>query len=64
MCGASFSKSTVSRLVGSQGALVAKSVREDGLRELLAVEVADTESDVAQERLAGELDTIRPWIAA
>ncbi len=86
--GTSFSKSTVSRLVGSldadlaawrerrlevaypylivdagyehvcvngqvvsQGVLVVKGVREDGLRELLAVEVADTENEVPYEDL-------------
>jgi transposase-like protein len=88
LCGTSFSKSTVSRLVGdldadlaawrerrldvaypylivdaryehvrvagqvvSQGVLVVKGVREDGLRELLAVEVADTESEATYEGL-------------
>jgi putative transposase len=88
LCGTSFSKSTVSRLVGSldadlkswreraltmaypylivdaryehvrvngqvvsQGVLVVKGVREDGLRELLAVEVADTENEVTYEDL-------------
>ena len=88
MCGTSFSKSTVSRLVGSldqdlaawrerrldvaypylvvdaryehvrqggqvvsQGVLVVKGVREDGFRELLAVEVADTESEASYEAL-------------
>lgn len=88
LCGTSFSKSTVSRLVGdldadlaawrsrrlevaypylvvdaryehvrvagqvvSQGVLVVKGVREDGLRELLAVEVADTESEATYESL-------------
>jgi putative transposase len=88
LCGTSFSKSTVSRLVGdldtelaawrarrlevaypylvvdaryehvrvagqivSQGVLVVKGVREDGLRELLAVEVADTESEATYDSL-------------
>lgn len=88
LCGTSFSKSTVSRLVGdldtdlaawrarrldvaypylvvdaryehvrvagqvvSQGVLIVKGVREDGLRELLAVEVADTESEATYESL-------------
>src|SRR5690606_10797998 len=88
LCGTSFSKSTVSRLVGgldqdlatwreppldvaypylvvdaryehvrvagqvvSQGVLVVKGVREDGFRELLAVEVADTESEATYEAL-------------
>ncbi|MBA2665669.1 MAG: transposase, partial [Trueperaceae bacterium] len=37
--------------VVSQGVLVVKGVREDGLRELLAVEVADTESEVTYEDL-------------
>lgn len=86
LCGTSFSKSTVSRLVGdldadlaawrerrltlaypylvvdaryehvrvsgqvvSQGVLIVKGVREDGLRELLAVEVADTESEATYD---------------
>lgn len=88
LCGTSFSKSTVSRLVGgldadleawrqrrlevaypylvvdaryervrgagqvvSQGVLVVKGVREDGFRELLAVEVADTESEASYDEL-------------
>jgi len=88
LCGTSFSKSTVSRLMGgldadlkawrerpltvaypylfvdarheylrvnaqvvSQGVLVVKGAREDGLRELLAVEVADTENEVTYEDL-------------
>src|SRR5690606_23682019 len=88
LCGTSFSKSTVSRLVGgldedlvawrdrrlevaypylvvdaryehvrhggqvvSQGMLVVKGVREDGFRELLAVEVADTESEQTYDEL-------------
>ena len=88
LCGTSFSKSTVSRLVGdldtdlaawrarrlevaypylvvdaryehvrvagqvvSQGVLVVKGVREDGLRELLAVDVADTESEATYDSL-------------
>jgi putative transposase len=37
--------------VVSQGVLVVKGVREDGLRELLAVEVADTENEVTYEDL-------------
>ena len=88
LCGTSFSKSTVSRLVGgldgdlkawrerpldvtypylvvdaryehvrrggqvvSQGVLIVKGVREDGFRELLAVEVADTESEATYDGL-------------
>ena len=88
LCGTSFSRSTVSRLMGgldadlkawrerrlevaypyllvdaryehvrvngqvvSQGVLIVKGVREDGLRELLAVEVADTENEVTYEDL-------------
>ena len=39
--------------VVSQGVLVVKGVREDGLRELLAVEVADTESEATYEGLTG-----------
>src|SRR5690606_30402509 len=37
--------------VVSQGVLVVKGVREDGFRELLAVEVADTESEASYEAL-------------
>jgi putative transposase len=92
LCGTSFGKSTVSRLVGeldtdlvawrerrlevaypylvvdaryehvrvhgqvvSQGVLIVKGVREDGLRELLAVEVADTESEATYDELFGRL---------
>lgn len=92
LCGTSFSKSTVSRLVGgldgdltawrerpldvaypylvvdaryehvrrggqvvTQGVLVVKGVREDGFRELLAVEVADTESEATYDELFGRL---------
>lgn len=88
LCGTSFSKSTVSRLVGdldtdlaawrsrrlevaypylvvdaryehvrvagqvvSQGVLIVKGVRADGLRELLAVDVADTESEATYDSL-------------
>lgn len=88
LCGTSFSKSTVSRLVGlldgdlaawrerpldaaypylvvdaryehvrqggqvvSQGVLIVKGVRDDGSRELLAVEVADTESEATYDGL-------------
>ena len=88
LCGTSFSKSTVSRLMSgldadlkawrerpltlaypylivdaryeyvrvnaqvvSQGVLIVKGVREDGLRDLLAVEVADTENEVTYEDL-------------
>jgi len=89
LCGVSFGKSTVSRLVGeldgdlsawrerrlegvaypylvvdaryehvrvdgrvvSQGVLVVKGVRDDGRREILAVEVADTESEATYEEL-------------
>jgi len=101
LCGTSFSKSTVSRLVGSlvgsldadlaawrerrlevaypylivdaryehvrvngqvvsQGVLVVKGVREDGLRELLAVEVADTENEVTYEDLFRRLQDRGP----
>ena len=41
---------TAGRVV-SQGVLVVKGVREDGRRELLAVEVADTESEATYEAL-------------
>jgi putative transposase len=92
LCGTSFSKSTVSRLVGeldvdleawrarpldvaypylvvdaryehvrvdgqvtSQGVLVVKGVREDGRREILAVDVADTESEATYDALFASL---------
>jgi len=89
LCGTSFGKSTVSRLVGeldtdlvawrerrldgvaypylvvdaryehvrvngrvvSQGVLVVKGVRDDGRREILAVDVADTESEATYDEL-------------
>ena len=88
LCGTSFSRSTVSRLVGlldgdlaawrerpldaaylylvvdaryehvrqggqvvSRGVLIVKGVRDDGSRELLAVEVADTESEATYDGL-------------
>jgi putative transposase len=41
----------ISGQVVSQGVLVVRGVREDGLRELLAVEVADTESEATYEGL-------------
>src|SRR5690606_31014304 len=37
--------------VVSQGVLIVKGVREDGFRELLAVEVADTESEATYDEL-------------
>lgn len=37
--------------VVSQGVLVVKGVREDGFRELLAVEMADTESEATYDEL-------------
>src|SRR5690606_36768051 len=88
LCGTSYSKSTVSRLVGlldgdraawrewllgaacpylvfdaryehvrqggqvvSRGVLIVKGVRDDGFREFLAVEVADTESEATYDGL-------------
>ena len=39
--------------VTSQGVLIVKGVREDGRRELLAVDVADTESEATYDQLEG-----------
>lgn len=43
--------------VVSQGVLVASGVRDDGLREILAVEVADTESEATYQELFRSLKT-------
>ena len=42
---ARYEKVRVDGRVVSQGVLVVSGVRDDGLREILAVEVADTESE-------------------
>jgi transposase-like protein len=44
-------KVRVDSRVVSQGVLVVSAVRDDGLREILAVEVADTESEVTYQDL-------------
>jgi putative transposase len=41
----------VDRRVVSQGVLVVSAVRKDGLREVLAVEVSDTESEATYHEL-------------
>src|SRR5215210_3313038 len=48
---ARYEKARVDGRVVSQGVLVASGVREDGLREILAVEVADTESEATYHEL-------------
>src|SRR3954468_8601416 len=39
------------RVVVSQGVLIVSGVREDGFREILGVEVADTESEATYQEL-------------
>jgi putative transposase len=48
---ARYEKVRVDSRVVSQGALVVSGVRDDGLREILAVEVADTESEATYQDL-------------
>jgi transposase-like protein len=48
---ARYEKARVGRRVASQGVLVVSGVRDDGLREVLAVEVADTESEATYHEL-------------
>jgi putative transposase len=48
---ARYEKARVDGRVVSQGVLVVSGVRDDGLREILAVEVADTESEATYQEL-------------
>ncbi len=48
---ARYEKARVGHRVASQGVLVVSGVREDGFREILAVEVADTESEATYQEL-------------
>jgi len=48
---ARYEKARVNGRVVSQGVLVVSAVREDGFREILAVEVADTESEATYQEL-------------
>ncbi|MBA2714024.1 MAG: IS256 family transposase [Rubrobacteraceae bacterium] len=48
---ARYEKARVDGRVASQGVLVASAVRDDGLREIVAVEVADTESEATYQEL-------------
>lgn len=48
---ARYEKARVDSRVVSQGVLVASGVRDDGFREILAVEVADTESETTYQEL-------------
>ena len=48
---ARYEKVRVNHRVVSQGVLIVSGVREDGMREILAVEVADTESEATYQNL-------------
>jgi putative transposase len=48
---ARYEKVRVDRRVVSQGVLIVSGVRDDGMREILAVEVADTESEATYQEL-------------
>ena len=48
---ARYEKARVDSRVVSQGVLVVSGVRDDGFREILAVEVADTESEASYQEL-------------
>jgi putative transposase len=48
---ARYEKIRVDHRVVSQGVLIVSGVREDGFREILAVEVADTESEATYQKL-------------
>ena len=48
---ARYEKVRVERRVVSQGVLIVSGVRDDGMREILAVEVADTESEATYQEL-------------
>ncbi|MDQ3238535.1 MAG: IS256 family transposase [Actinomycetota bacterium] len=48
---ARYEKARVDHAVVSQGVLLVSAVREDGLREILAVEVSDTESEATYQEL-------------
>src|SRR5690606_24883112 len=50
--------------VVSQGVLVVEGVREDGQRELLAVDVADSESEATYDALFRNLKDRPAWRAA
>ena len=50
---ARYEKVRVDSRVVSQGVLVVSGVREDGFREILAVEVADTESEAPTRSCSG-----------
>ena len=52
---ARYEKARVGGRVVSQGVLIVSAVREDGLREILGVEVADTESEATYQELFGSL---------
>ncbi len=54
---ARYEKARVDGRVVSQGVLVVSAVRDDGLREVLAVEVADTESEATYQELFRSLKT-------
>ena len=56
---ARYEKVRVDGRVVSQGVLVVSAVRDDGLREILAVEVADTESEATYQELFRSLKSAR-----
>ena len=58
---ARYEKVRVDTRVLSQGVLVVSGVRDDGMREILAVEVADTESEATYQELFRSLQEVRPF---
>jgi putative transposase len=50
-CQGTYEKARVDGRVVSQGVLVVSGVRDDGFREILAVEVSDTESEATYQEL-------------
>jgi putative transposase len=58
---ARYEKARVGSRIVSQGVLIVSAVRDDGLREILAVEVADTESEATYQEL---FRSLRPGASA
>ncbi len=50
-CQGTYEKVRVNKRVVSQGVLIASAVRDDGLREIVGVEVTDTESEATYQEL-------------
>jgi transposase-like protein len=61
---ARYEKARVDGRVASQGVLIVSGIRDDGLREILGVEVADTESEATYQDLFRSLKRrgLRGWI--